>query len=72
MSPFRPPRATLIDREANGGPDVLPARVWPATILINGPATSQVADSSTLFGTTRMQLIPKERRSDWRPLMTHY
>ena len=33
MSHSRPPRATLIDREANGGPGVLPARVRPATIL---------------------------------------
>jgi len=33
MSQIRPPRATLIDREANSGPVVLPARVRPAPTI---------------------------------------
>src|SRR5215467_9392198 len=33
MSKIRPPRATLIDREANSGPDVLPAHVRPASTI---------------------------------------
>ena len=41
MSHFRPPRATLIDREANGGPGVLPARVRPATITNTSPAFAE-------------------------------
>jgi hypothetical protein len=53
MSQIRPPRATLIERDAKGGPGVLPVRVRPATIMV----------ASSAFAENRYSKFKLERES---------